>query len=76
MSEAPADQRTARAYVWNPATLRGCSPAWPVGSSAYLAEGRGKGAFWRASVQGRALLLSAVQLDQAAALRVAGEFTI
>lgn len=41
-----------------------------------LVQGWGEGAFWRASIQGRAPLLSAVQLDQAAALRVAGEFTI
>lgn len=70
MSEAPSGQRMACA------THGGCSPAWPVASPAYLVEGWGEGAFWRLSVQGRALLLSAVQLDQAAALWVAGEFTI
>ena len=44
--------------------------------AAYLAEGHGEGALWRRPVPGGAVLPSAVQLDQAAALRVAGEFTV
>ena len=48
----------------------------PVVRAAYLAEGHGEGALWRRSVPGGAVLLSAVQLDQGAALRVAGEFAV
>lgn len=48
----------------------------PVVRAAYLAEGHSEGALWRWSVPGGAVLLSAVQLDQAAALRVAGEFAV
>lgn len=48
----------------------------PAVRAAYLAEGHSEGALWRRSVSGGAVLLSAVQLDQAAALRVAGEFTV
>lgn len=48
----------------------------PAVCAAYLAEGHSKGALWRRSVPVGAILLSAVQLDQAAALRVAGEFTV
>lgn len=45
--------------------------------AAYLARGRRReGAFWRRPVPEWALLLTAVQLDQVAALRVAGEFTV
>lgn len=48
----------------------------PAVRAAYLAEGHSEGALWRWSVPVGAILLSAVQLDQAAALRVAGEFTV
>ena len=48
----------------------------PTVRAAYLAEGHGEGALWRRSVPGGAILLSAVQLDQGAALRVAGEFAV
>ena len=56
--------------------LRRLSPTWSSSPPAYLAEGCSEGAFWRGSVLGGAFLLTAVQLDQAAALRVAGEFAV
>lgn len=56
--------------------LRKPFPSWCPSFAAYLASGRRECAVWRRSVPERALLLTAVQLDQVAALWVAGEFTV
>lgn len=61
---------------WSLGHQRKLFPARSLSFAAYLAEDWSEGAFWRGSVLGWASLLTAVQLDQMAALRVAGEFTV
>lgn len=72
----PPAHQSSRERQWSPRHLQRLFPAWSASLAAYLAEGRSEGAFWRGSVPGWAFLLTAVQLNQIAALRVAGEFTV
>lgn len=70
LTRAPGSERGA------PGHLQRLFPAWSSSFAAYLAEVWSEGALWRGSVLGWAFLPTAVQLDQAAALQVAGELTV